>query len=327
LLCAADLRLGRRPSRLPAELDERGLASALTPQAAWSALVDFAVTESVRAVLLVGDLLDDEHDFYGTFGELRSGVERLLTAGIEVLAVSGNHDVEVLPRLARAVPALRVLGAAGVWEVVTLSDGLTSVHVTGWSYPGVSVMRSPLPDLAAALAGLSSAPVIGLLHCDRDQPGSRYAPVSGSELASAPVDVWLLGHVHRPDFGAQPGAAGAQRLSGYLGSLSAADPGEEGPRGAWLLDVSGAGVSASHVPLSGLRFETLAVDVSDLAVAGDLGPRVMAAVDQLVGALSGGVAVGSPRRAVGVRLRLGGRCPSWAELATRLAEADHYDLL
>ncbi|HET8985656.1 MAG TPA: metallophosphoesterase, partial [Trueperaceae bacterium] len=233
LLCAADLHLGRRPSRLHDQItDDALLAAALTPEAAWSALVDLALAERVHAVLLAGDLLDDENDFYVTFGDLQAGVERLIAGGVSVLAVSGNHDVTVLARLARVVPALRLLGEGGVWEVATLADVAATVHVVGWSYPSGAVTYSPVGQVAEALSGLAPARVVGLLHCDRDQPNSRYAPVSSSELAAAPVDAWVLGHVHKPDFGASSGQEGSQRLSGYLGSLSAADPGEEGPRGA-----------------------------------------------------------------------------------------------
>ena len=87
LLCAADLHLGRRPSRLHDQVAADGLlADALTPEAAWRALVDFALAERVQAVLLAGDLLDDENDFYGAFGDLQAGVERLIAGGVSVLA-------------------------------------------------------------------------------------------------------------------------------------------------------------------------------------------------------------------------------------------------
>src|SRR5690606_19409618 len=99
LLCAADLHLGRRPTRVPDTLlGSPDLAAAMTPQAAWRSLVEHAVRERVDAVLLAGDLLDDEYDFFGMYAELRTGAERLVAAGIEVVAVSGNHDVAVLPR-------------------------------------------------------------------------------------------------------------------------------------------------------------------------------------------------------------------------------------
>ena len=253
LLCAADLHLGRQPSRLAGPV--HGLLDELSASVAWQRLVDVAIDRQVTAVLLAGDVLDDEHDYFEAFGELKAGVERLVSAGIAVLAVSGNHDVEVLPRLAQAVHELVLLGEGGVWQAETLKDDSGTVHVVGWSYPTTSVTYSPLASLPAALEPLTPAPVLGLLHCDRDQSGSRYAPVTSAELAGAAVDAWLLGHVHRPDAGAR---------GGYLGSVFAADPGEEGARGAWLVEVdAGSGVTFASLPLSPLRFETLTLDVSE----------------------------------------------------------------
>ena len=47
-----------------------------------------------------------------------------MDAGIAVIAVSGNHDTEVLPRLAREIPELRLLGAGAQSKVeVQLAPG------------------------------------------------------------------------------------------------------------------------------------------------------------------------------------------------------------
>ena len=329
LLCAADLHLGRRPSRLHDQVTADGLlADALTPEAAWRALVDFALAERVQAVLLAGDLLDDENDFYGTFGDLQAGVERLIAGGVSVLAVSGNHDVTVLARLVKLVPDLRLLGEGGMWEVATVTHGDINVHVAGWSYPSSVVTHSPVPLVTEALSGLAPARVGGLLHCDRDQPTSHHAPVSSSELAAAPVDAWVLGHVHKPDFGAAPAHGGSARLSGYLGSISAADPGEEGPRGAWLLELTDDALTARHVPLAGLRYETLSVDVGELTSAADLETTVVTAVTGFVRALVDREPVGVvPLRAAAVRLRLVGRSGLRAELASRLRSHDPREVM
>src|SRR5690606_37668208 len=132
-LCAADLHLGRQPSRVPSAVLSSGVE--LTPAVAWRRLVSEAKAMRVDAVLIAGDVLDDEHDFFEAFGDLQAGVEELVASGVEVLAVSGNHDVEVLPRLAKAVPGLVLLGEGGRWEVRTFDDGTCTVHVAGWSYP------------------------------------------------------------------------------------------------------------------------------------------------------------------------------------------------
>src|SRR5690606_33270742 len=146
------------------------------------------------------------------------------------------------------------------------------------------------------------------------------------ELRSAPVDVWLLGHVHKADFGPlrDGGPVGDARLhgagdrfGGYLGTISPADPGGEGADGARLLDPGPEGptavATASHLPLAGLRFETVELDVGTLSDPHELGPAIAAAVTDARSRSDPSL------RALGLRLRLTGRSRIRSELATSLA--------
>ena len=314
LLCVGDIHLGRLPARLPAGLLDEIKASELGPGAAWRLAVDFALADEVDAVLLAGDVVEQEDDFYEAYGDLRRGVDRLAAAGVPVLAVSGNHDVQVLPRLADAVPGFRLLGRGGVWEVAVVA-GRTGGHaqVLGWSFPEQQVLTSPFA--AHDLPGLDpgAGPVIGLLHCDRDAAGSPYAPVRSVELADAPVDAWLLGHIHRPDRLAPP------RPIGYLGSLTGLDPGEPGPRGPWRLECAGPGLALEHLPLAPLRWEEVEVALGGLESAEDVHTLAVSALDALHERLA---AERFRPRAVGCRLRFTGRTAHRPEAARSLAAGD-----
>lgn len=314
LLCAADIHLGRRPSRLPEALAAG--AADLGPAAAWRRLVDAALELRVDALLLAGDVVDRDDDFFEAYAELRDGVERLAGAGIEVLAVAGNHDVQVLPRLAEAVPqGFTLLGRGGLWEAhVIESDDGTQVRVLGWSFPEASPTVDPLASLPRDRA---SEVTVGLLHCDRDQTGSSYAPVRSADLAAAPVDAWLLGHVHKPDIAPGP------RPMGYLGSLVGTDPGEPGAHGAWLLEVdAGGALELRALSLAPLRWETLEVPVDGLTDAADLPLRIANALD----ALPDRVGEDGQPAVIGCRLRLTGRSELRPELRRSLAEADPRNL-
>ena len=319
LLCVGDIHLGRQPVRLPAGLLDEIKASELGPAAAWRLAVDFALADEVDAVLLAGDVVEQEDDFYEAYGDLRRGVDRLAAAGIPVLAVSGNHDVQVLPRLADAVPGFRLLGRDGAWEVreVAGRDG-RRVQVLGWSFPERRVSTSPLA--AHELPALESgpAPVVGLLHCDRDAAGSPYAPVRSAELAQAPVDAWLLGHVHRPDRLAPP------RPIGYLGSLTGLDPGEAGPRGPWRLECVGPDLALEHLPLAPLRWEEVEVALDGIESAEEVHTLAVSALDTLHERLA--VERFRPR-AVGCRLRFTGRTAHRREAERSLAAGDLLRLL
>jgi exonuclease SbcD len=300
LLCVGDIHLGRRPSGLTEAAAERVDVRDFTPAAAWLETVSEALRLQVDGVLLAGDVVEQRDDFYEAYGVLDEGVKRLVGRGIRVLGVAGNHDGLALPRLADAIPEFRLLGRGGRWEFDTIesADG-PRVRVLGWSFPQTRVGTDPLAELPPV--DDTGSPTVGLLHCDRDAGGSRYAPVRSSDLDRAPVDAWFLGHIHKPD------ALSGPRPIGYLGALTALDPSDEGRRGPWLVEIAGRGsVEIEQLALAPLRFERLDLDVSGLDEAEDLRQLVPQAIEQLHAKLTGS---DLRPRAVGVRLHLRGRTP------------------
>ena len=267
ILAVGDMHLGRTPPRLPPDLPPRKLG----PAEAWCRAVDAALEAGAAAVVLAGDVVDRDDDFFEAYRELERGVGRLADAGVSVIGVAGNHDVEVLPRLARHIARFRLLGAGGQWESCSIEDGTERITLWGWSFPQAKVYSSPLRSQAFELPpGLN----LGLLHCDRDAgPDSPYAPVSAREIEGAGLDGWLLGHLHRPD------ALSAPSPNGYLGSLSGLDIGEPGPRGPWMLTLSGARIAdVVHLPLAPLRWESLEVGLAGIENSDDARERLLEAV-------------------------------------------------
>ena len=312
ILAVGDMHLGRTPSRLAADL----LARELGPAAAWRRTVDAAIEHEVAAVLLAGDVVDRDDDFFEAYRALEEGVRRLTEAGIEVVGVAGNHDLKVLPRLAEHIPAFRLLGRNGTWEPVTVSDGLEIVAVWGWSFPAATAASNPLADQRfTPEPGIN----LGLLHCDRDGgTDSRYAPVSSAELSSAGLDAWLLGHIHKPD------ALAAATPNGYLGSLTGLDRGETGPRGPWLITVDGGHITEfEHLLLAPLRWETLDVDLAGIAEPEDAQGRLLDAVKALDTELA---ALESSPRAVGLSVTLAGSTRFGTEAHQRISQDELDDL-
>ena len=300
ILAVGDIHLGRTPSRLPAEL--AGRARDYGPGEAWRRTVELALREQVRAVLLAGDVVDRDDDFFEAYGALEWGVRRLVDAGVEVVSVAGNHDVEVLPKLAQELPAFRLLGAGGRWEAVEIGPDAGGLTVWGWSFPQRQIFDSPLATLPAERGKSLS---LGLLHCDRDASGGPYAPVASRELAAAGMDGWLLGHIHAPD------ALSADSPRGYLGSLTGLHRGETGMRGPWLIEVEGGRIeSLGQVPLAPLRWARIDVDLEGIDEAADAKGRVLAALraydSELVGEQARWTGTKGPD-AIGARLRLCGR--------------------
>ncbi|PAU81075.1 DNA repair exonuclease [Halovibrio salipaludis] len=302
-LAVGDLHLGARPSRLPEEL--AGRSAELGTAGAWRRIVDQALEQGVDAVVLAGDVVEDEDDFFEAYRELSAGVKRLLDGGIRILGVVGNHDVRVLPRLADQLTGFELLGRGGEWEQLTLAAGDTELTLHGWSFPTARVPESPLRGVR-----LTRGPGInlGVLHADRDQAASPYAPVTSAELTAAGLDGWLLGHIHKPD------SLSTVEPSGYLGSATGLDPGEAGPRGPWLFELDGRGLQAvTQWRIAPLHWTSVSVDLTGIEAAEDARDRLLAAVGELDESLS---AHHRPPEAAALRVAFTGR----TDLGTGVAQ-------
>lgn len=306
LLAVGDMHLGRVPARLPGALAAEILRYG--PAEAWKRTVDQAIEDRVDLVALAGDLVEKDDDYFEAYRDLRAGVERLTEAGIRVVGVSGNHDVLVLPRLAAEIEGFHLLGADGRWEALTHEKGNERLTLHGWSFPRKQVTTSPLTGHTFERNG---GVHLGLLHCDRDQRESRYAPVRSDELRASGLDGWLLGHIHRPD------ALAAPEPCGYLGSLTGLHPGEHGTRGPWRIEIAHGRIgSVEQWPLAPLEWQRIELDLTGTDSVDDAIDRLAAAVREAETAL---LARRRAPVALGLRIRLTGRTRHAGAVAQRLA--------
>jgi len=265
ILCTGDVHLGRRPSRVPVENDE------LSVRRVWDRFVETALNREVDAAVLTGDIVDSENQMYEAYGALERGIQDLVEGGVEVVAVAGNHDHSAFPRLARSIDldGFHLLGQGGTWDAVELSgqNEEEAARFVGWSFPQATEHASPLGDLALSE---TDGPTVGVLHCEVGSGEGQYAPVRRDALARAPVDAWLLGHIHAPDEHREGG-----QLQLYPGSLQPLDPGEPGVHGAWLIEVAPEEITAEKLPLASLRYKEFALDVTDLDAEEEIETQVL----------------------------------------------------
>lgn len=313
LLAIGDMHLGRQPRRLPAELSNQ--TRTLSPQKGWERTVEQAVKSHVDLVVLAGDLVDQEDNFFEAFRPLETGINTLVEAGIEVVGISGNHDVSVLPRLAKQLSQFKLLGANGQWETHHFEKNGQTVTVHGWSYPKPVVNESPLEGHTfKRTPGLN----FGLLHCDRDQVDSRYAPVNSQALKQAGLDGWLLGHVHKPD------PLAADSINGYLGSITGLHVGEHGPRGPWLLNIEQGKVQSVHQwTLAPLVWIHVTLDVSGMSQVEDVMDRLLQEIRYLDQQASTYL---KPPHALGIRVILEGSSDQGAVFVDALSEKQNTNM-
>jgi len=254
LLCTADLHLGRYPSRVPIGRPD------LSVEFVWERIIDYAIQERVDALVLAGDLVDQDNKFFESYGPLERGLLRLAEAGIHTYAVTGNHDYDVLPRLHGVLKPefFHLLGQGGIWEESTLIRGGDPVlGFLGRSFRSRTERISPLigiPELRA------DVPVIGIVHGDLNAKSSMYAPLPESDLKRVPVASWILGHIHSP--------SRLDHRSGsilYPGSPQPLDPGEAGAHGPYIVEVHPDGrVEMEQVVLASVKYASCDVDLSDV---------------------------------------------------------------
>lgn len=299
-VAAADLHLGRPIASLPDALREE--AKPLGPFGALDRLVDLALEHRADALLLAGDVVDDDGAYFEVFDALGGALRRL--DGIPVYAIAGNHDSKVLPGLARALDGLTLLGEHGVWESASVPTAAGAVEVLGWSFPSAHCKASPFDTPPPPRAGRRLA----LLHGDLDASASVYAPFTSAHLRTHAADAWLLGHVHAPSFGRPGGPSPA----GYLGSVCGLDPSEAGPRGAWLVRLGASGVEFEHRAIAPLAWATVEAHADAVSPEG-----LDAAVQRLA---DGASEAFEAARAVGVRVALAGEHERWLDIARATGE-------
>ena len=299
LLVTADIHLGRRAARLPEDELEVGAMSDV-----WAATVEAAVQHGVAALLLSGDVVDETNRFFEAVGPLEAGFRQLRDQGIPTLAVAGNHDVEVLAQLADTLgpETFRFLGRGGVWERALLPSDGGELQVFGWSYPHRRVSHSPLPHFPAAEYD-PTLPAVGMLHADLGAAAGDYCPVQRAEFAATPVALWFLGHIHKPTV---PAADGESPILFYPGSPQGLDPGpgELGPHGPWLVELSPARPVFRQLLLASVRYDTLTLDLEETVEETQFRKRLVAGIRS---AVQDAKSVQESLRVLSLRLEIAGR--------------------
>jgi predicted phosphodiesterase len=265
----------------------------------------------VDAVVLTGDVVDESNKFYEAFSALQAGVGRLVDADIPILAVSGNHDFDVLPRIADQIPEFHLLGRGGIWQDFILEiDGTPAARLQGWSFPSRHVSDNALTEYVEPSADL---PTIGVLHCDCDVPTSTYGPVALTELKAKSPVAWLLGHIHKPSWLSE-----SYPLVLYPGSLQGLDPGEPGVHGAWLITLGGEHApKAELVPLAPLRWEQIELSLNSVDDEDSLQRAVVSALSERFQQIRSEL---GHTRWVGCRLRFVGRTALHRHLSSLVAD-------
>ena len=245
---------------------------------AFERAVDTAIDEAVHAVLIAGDLFDNERLSFETEGFLLGQLHRLDKAGIPCFYVTGNHDPSGKPPR----------GGKMAWPA--------SFHLLDKSKPTAHDVRDASGERLACIVGAGhktskeadnlatsfpaadgSVPHVGLLHtqvtsADGAASHDRYAPCSIGDLQGKGYAYWALGHIHkRQQVIADPEAW-------YPGNIQGRHPGETDAKGGLLVEIDAGGhVETEFRPFAPIQWVEIVLDnLQDLHTVEDIRCRIAA---------------------------------------------------
>jgi len=252
IIHSADLHIGSAFEGLP---PEKAASRKEGQLAVLEEIISLSEKNRVQAILLSGDLFDRP----AVSPDLIARVTGILAkTGIPVFIAPGNHDYfhTRSPYSIGSWPENVHIFRSPVIERVELKD----LVVYGAGFTDSNVYRpliSGFHTVPAITGGLQVKPSVMALHGELNPSEPRYNPVSVSDIASSGLDYLALGHVHmRSD----PQRIGST-VYAYCGCPEGRGFDETGQKGCYLAEFDG-GVKVRFLPLSGVKYSALSVDVT-----------------------------------------------------------------
>ena len=281
IIHAADLHLdtpySRRSDAMRHRLQEAGRKALIR-------LVDLAIGEEADALLIVGDLFDNEWLTIATERVLEEEMRRATSAGITVVYATGNHDPGGANYRAMNInwpeQGFHLVSSRQPVEIPIERSGATVGFVVG---AGHQTPQETLNLAESYPAAPRSAPAVALLHTQVATSSDAsdhepYAPSSLADFRGKDYAYWALGHVHKRQ------VVSDDPLAVYPGNVQGRDFGETGAKGALVVDLaSGALPETRFVPLASVRWEILSGgDLAKARSIADIHSAARAAFEDLV---------------------------------------------
>lgn len=271
-------------------------------RAALENLVQLALNEQARFVVIAGDLYDGDWPDHNTGLFFVTQMNRLRESGVQVFLIAGNHDAaNRMTRTLRLPEHVTVLSNRNPQSIEIDSCG---AFVHGQSFPRQEVWENLASAYPRAVRGAFN---IGLLHtCATGGSTSHehYAPCSLDDLRSREYDYWALGHIHqRCEVLREP-------LALFPGNLQGRHVRETGAKGCLIVEVDDRlQAQARFEPLDVVRWERVTVRAQPEDQIEDLWLRFASELNQQV--------VDADGRLLALRVEFTGPCRAHKQFGLR----------
>ncbi len=224
------------------------------PRAAFSNLIDEAISERVDFMLIAGDLYDGGWKDFNTGLFFVSEMGRLKREDIPVFIVRGNHDAESELTKQLTLPDNVTVFSTRKAETHQLENIGVALH--GRSFRDAKTEENLAVDYAAAVTDCFN---IGVLHTavEGHAEHASYAPCSLSDLTGKEYDYWALGHVHEHIILSEV------PLIAFPGNLQGRHIRETGPRGALLVTVEDGKPTIERMFVDTVRWHRIEIDAGE----------------------------------------------------------------
>ncbi|RNA68693.1 metallophosphoesterase family protein [Alteribacter keqinensis] len=249
----ADLHLDRpyETSQLPEKIVNRLKKSAYY---SFEKLISQAIEREVDFVLISGDLYDLEHRSLKGQLFVKKQAERLLAEGISLYIVHGNHDPLTEGTKSVALPENVTVFGPRTTSVLHTNKG---VRLYGFSYENRSVTANRIEEYIKEKRD-DAMFHIALLHGQElSQPEhDPYAPFRLKELTNSPFDYWALGHIHKRQI------LSREPLVVYPGNIQGGHRNEEGPKGAFYVELTKQGGELTFLDTSEVDWHNVTLSIA-----------------------------------------------------------------
>ena len=224
---------------------------------AFERIVTLCLDEKVDALLLSGDLYDNDQKSMKTARFLAEQIRRLHEAEIRVFIIRGNHDaVSKIIQELTFPETVKVFGGRAEAIAIDRANGGFAVAIHGISFAEPHAPESLLPKFRPPHDDTIN---IGLLHTSLGGAVGHnpYSPCSESDLHATGFQYWALGHIHK-----RAVATGASTVV-MPGMPQGRDINESGPKSVSLVTVADdRSISVEERVTSIAQFERVTVDLS-----------------------------------------------------------------
>jgi len=227
---------------------------------AFNRAIDLCIDEKASALLIAGDLFDNDTLSFQTEQFLADSFKRLEKSNIVVIYTTGNHDPGDASYRVNNIKwssNVHVIKNEDI-KIVDVTDekGRCIAKVVGVGHKTSKESRNlikkfPEKEIGVTYVGLAHASVVNAFEVNKHD---KYLPTRINDLESKNYDYWALGHIHK-----------RQRISElqeihYCGNIQGRHPRETGLKGGLLVTIVHDVASVEFKQLSSIRWETIIID-------------------------------------------------------------------